>query len=197
MADLRRVDLFVEDDAHERFVAALLRRLAAERGASVHTRVVSGKGGHGRAIAELRGFQAALKTQVGVPDLVVVVIDGNCTGWTQRHAEVAGIVDRTRFPNYVIGCPDPHIERWYIADPSSLLSSLGARLSVPVAKCERGYYKHILSSALAAAGHKVLLGGAEFADEIVGSMDLFRAGKNDSAFKAFSAGLRRVIRTWR
>jgi hypothetical protein len=87
------------------------------------------------------------------------------------------------------------VERWYVADPAGLSSALGASVKLPQEKCERDVYKRLLVDAREAAGHMIVLGGAELADEIVRAMDLYRAGRNDAALKAFVSDLRGVLRT--
>lgn len=43
----------------------------------------------------------------------------------------------------------------------------------------------ILSKAIVDAGHPNTLGGIEFAQELVASMDLYRAAKNEASLKHF------------
>jgi hypothetical protein len=186
MADLLTVALFCEDVAHERFLDALLRRIAAETGRPMTLRTVSARGGHARALAELRAFQ-----KVGpAADFVVAAVDANCAGWSRARSEIENAIDTARFPRHAIACPDPHIERWYLADPQSLWEFLRVRVTLDKRKCERDLYKHRLAQALANAGHVVALGGAEFATEIVAAMDLYRAGKNERSLKCFLDAIR-------
>ena len=51
------IDLFVEDSAHAEFLKPMLNRVANEEGVEVRTRVVSARGGHGRAIKEFEYYQ--------------------------------------------------------------------------------------------------------------------------------------------
>jgi hypothetical protein len=85
----------------------------------------------------------------------------------------------------VIACPDPHIERWFIADPPSFREAIGNQPKPGKKKCDRDRYKTILAKSVREAGHPSLLGGIEFAREIVDSMDLYRAGKADKSLKDF------------
>lgn len=85
----------------------------------------------------------------------------------------------------VAACPDPHVERWYLADPQSFERVVGKRPDIGTRKCVRDHYKRVLASAIVQGGHPATLGGVEFAPELVEAMDLYRAGRNDSSLKAF------------
>ena len=58
---MHEIALFVEDDAHERVVGALVRRVAEEQGVRVSINWRSTRGGHGRVAREfkqcLRGLE--------------------------------------------------------------------------------------------------------------------------------------------
>jgi len=181
MDRLPTVQLFVEDLAHERFVTALVERIAEEEGVDVVVKVGNATGGHGKAITELQTFQKSLASIGGTPDLLVACIDGNCTGWSQSRDDVTACIDTSSVPRSVALVPDPHVERWFMADPDALQDAMGLSVNVPAEKCERNYYKELWLNALRAAGEIVVLGGAEFADKVVQTMDLYRAGKNVSS----------------
>lgn len=186
-----RVDLFAEDVAHERFLGALVGRLATETGITAEVKLRSARGGYGAALGELKLYQRAVQS---LPDVLVAAIDANCSGWDAKRKEVAGAVDHVRFPALVVACPDPHIERWFLADPLSLHVALGARVRRERRKCARDIYKQALAAGLREAGHILTLGGAEFADEIVEAMDLYRAGKNEPSLKHCIDGIRAALR---
>jgi len=127
MAGRVLLDLFCEDRGHELFVTALLRRLAREVGSWLNIRTRNARGGHGRAVAEFKAWQRLMRQEfTSSPDVMVLVIDGNCQGWGEAHAALRKEVDETIFSRYAIGCPDPHIERWCIADPESFKEVVGA-----------------------------------------------------------------------
>jgi hypothetical protein len=197
MAENRRVHLFAEDLAHERFLTAILERLASEIGCRIHVTTANARGGHGRALTELRTHQRALLVGGGTPDLLVVAIDANCSSWKKVRNDVLQIIDPATFPAHVLAVPDPHVERWYLADPPALVAVAEASVSSTRRKCDRDEYKQILVNALRAAGHPVSLGGAEFAAEIVAEMDFFRAGKNEPSLKHFIDELRGLMKSWR
>src|SRR6266511_4092233 len=77
------VDLFAEDRAHELFITAVIDRISREGHITPRINVRSAVGGHGRALAELRTYQRAVQKRLAglsPPDLLVVVIDANCSG---------------------------------------------------------------------------------------------------------------------
>lgn len=193
------VDLFVEDRAHESFLEPLLMRIAREQDQDIEMeiRVRSARGGHGRAIAEFELYQRIVtKSLLGSEsaDIVVVAIDGNCSTPTVARRRIQDATDLMLIDRLVIACPDPHIERWYVADPESFETTVGHRPSVGDKKCARGHYKQILTTAIRQAGHPTTLGGVDFAFELVEGMDLYRAGRNDSSLKAFLDDLRARLR---
>jgi hypothetical protein len=192
-----KVDLFVEDRAHEEFLKPLLARIADEEDVAVAVRVRSARGGQGRAVEEFKLYQALVERGAAGathPDLLIVGIDGNCTTFAKKRAEIRSAATATFSDRLVVACPDPHVERWYLADPDSFQSVVGRRPTVGKKKCARDYYKGALAKAVRDAGHPVTLGGVEFAPELVDGMDLYRAGKNDHSLGAFVDDLRGKLR---
>ncbi len=198
MSDLV-ADVFVEDRAHESFLVPLVQRIAHEESVAVVTRVRSARGGHARAIEELKLYQRLVAAGAAStpPDLLIVGIDGNCTTFAKKTLEIHAAVKAPFADRLVVACPDPHIERWFLADPDSFASTVGLRPAVIKRKCERDIYKGALANAVRQAGHPATLGGIEFAMEIVAGLDLYRAGKHDHSLKTFVADLRGKLRTWR
>ena len=191
-------DLFVEDRAHEAFVGPLMRRIAGEEQVGLTVRVRSARGGVTRVFHEFRTYQAVVEKGAfadRTPDLLVVAIDGNCATFSKRRAEIEkatrpGLLDRL-----IAACPDPHIERWFLADPDSFYTVVGQRPAVGREKCERTHYKRLLAEAIRRGGQPATLSGIEFAAELVSAMDLYRSGKNDSSFKVFVDDLRTRFRS--
>jgi len=182
------VDLFVEDRAHEEFLRAMVNRIAAEQERNLTVRVRSARGGHPRVLEELSLYQkSVLKApeSLPMPDLLFIAIDANCKRWSRARQEIQGTIQSQFAARSIVVCPDPHIERWYLADPDSFAQVVGLRPKVGKRKCERGRYKAILSKAIVDAGHPTTLGGIEFAQELVAAMDLYRAGKNEASLKHF------------
>jgi hypothetical protein len=124
------------------------------------------------------------------PDILIVAIDANCKDLNPARKEIHGMLTPLFRDSAAIACPDPHVERWYIADPESFRKVVGVTPSCKRKKCQRDYYKHILAQAVAKAGHTPTLGGIEFARELVLAMDLDRAAKSDRSLKLFLEELR-------
>ncbi|HZF11963.1 MAG TPA: hypothetical protein VFE33_24525 [Thermoanaerobaculia bacterium] len=199
MGDRPRIDLYCEDSGHEQFARALLSRIARELGVRLIVQTASGRGGHGRALSEFRAWQRAVAAGGGIgydiPDLLVLIIDANCTGWTQAHRELVGSIDRHVFPHYAIGCPDPHVERWCFADPRAIQEVLGYPCPADPGKCERDLYKRLLRQTLQNAGQPILTSEMEYAPDLVAAMDLFRAGKTQPSLKHFAEEVRKALQS--
>jgi hypothetical protein len=182
------VDLFVEDRAHEEFLKAMLRRIATEQERSLSVRVRSARGGHPRVLEELTLYQkSVLKApeSLSMPDLLIIAIDANCKRWSNARKEIQERIQSQFAARSIVVCPDPHIERWYLADLDSFVQVVGVRPNIGKRKCERDRYKAILAKAIVDAGHPPTLGGIEFAQELVAAMDLYRAGKAEGSLKHF------------
>ncbi|MFP4055267.1 MAG: hypothetical protein ACLF0G_00180 [Candidatus Brocadiia bacterium] len=193
------IDLFCEDRAHEELLTPLLERCCAEEGlshATVKTR--SAIGGHGRALEELQKYQVILRHQgASVPDLLVVAIDANCTPYSEMTGQIKRKINPELFPHTALACPDPHIERWYLADSAAFEAAVGARpldVQPGCGKEDRYELKRALAESVRRAGHPPLLGGIEFARDLAAEIDPFRAGKADAAFKHFFDAVRAALR---
>jgi hypothetical protein len=197
MNSLLVVDLFVEDRAHEEFLKPLIARIAAEERVQFSSRPRSARGGAGRALEEFELYQDVLeKGGLGdkPPDLLVVGIDGNCATFAEKREQIRKATRPLFSDRLVAACPDPHIERWYLADPESFSSVVGSRPKIGRRKCVRDHYKKALAKAVRAAGHPVTLGGIEFAWDLVAAMDLYRAGTKNHSLRAFVNDLRAKFR---
>jgi hypothetical protein len=191
--------LFCEDRGHELFASAITHRLAEEAGITVDIRVISASRGKGMAISQLRGWQRLFERglTVGKPDLLAVIIDGNCIGYQAKHREIEQLIQTHVFPRYVIGCPDPHVERWCFADAGAFEQVVGSAPPRDPGKCERGVYKKLLRDSLLKSGQVFLTGEMEVAPDIVRAADLYRAGKAQPSLGAFVDGLRKELSTLR
>jgi hypothetical protein len=192
------VDVFVEDHAHEAFLVPILRRIAEEEKIVVMPRVRSGRGGHGRALTELKLYQDLMQkgaSGMTSPDLLIVGIDGNCSNFARAKKAIVAATQVLFSDRLVVACPDPHVERWYLADPESFKDVVGLRPSIAKKKCARDYYKDTLAKVVQKAGHPATLGGIEFAHELVEHMNLYRAGRNERSLKAFVDDFRCMLRT--
>ena len=197
MSDPLVVDLFVEDLAHEVFVGALANRIAREEQVPVSVQARSARGGHPRALKEFGTYQVLVEKGAlanRAPDLVVVVIDGNCATARKKRAEIQKATRPRLLDRLVAGCPNPHVERWFLADPDSFHKVVGYRPVVGREKCEREHYKRLLTDAIRKGSQPATLGGIEFAAELVEAMNLYRAGRSDSSLRAFVGDLRSGLR---
>jgi len=193
---MREVALFVEDSAHHQFLGALIHRVAAEHAVPVKLRWQNVRHGHGAVLKELRQYLRDLeRDRRSAPDLIVVATDANCKGLVDRLNEVKGVTEK--FPVRIIcAVPDPHIERWLLLDSSAFKTVFGRGCDAPDLKCERGRYKKMLIDAIRSAGITPSLGGLEFADDIVDSMDLEYSAKADDSLGYFLDQLQAVFREW-
>jgi hypothetical protein len=182
-----RVDLFVEDRAHEAWFKPLLERLAKDSDKKITVHVRSARGGHARAIAELKLYQQSLLKVGGLkmPDILVVAIDANCKSFADAQQVVNGALQADFRDRTIKATPDPHVERWFLADLEAFHKVVGTTPSVKSGKCERDYYKNTLANAIVDAGFPPTLGGLEFAQELIAEMNYFKAGKSDSSLKHF------------
>jgi hypothetical protein len=200
VADDIRLGYFLEDVGQEAFLVALVERVAKEVG------LASGDldhdprnvvGGKGTAVSELRFFLRDVQSGYERPfDVLIVAIDSNCQQYVEKRNEILAVVERTGYPGTVVcAIPDPHIERWYLADPQSLRKVIGADIQpkVPTYKCERGRYKYALREAFRQADILAPLGGTEYGSEVATALDLYSVGKVDTAFKHFVDELRAAL----
>ncbi len=185
------IDLFAEDRAHEEFLRALIGRLAQEGGRPVRLHLRAARGGHGRALTELDSYRRLVeKGIVPAADLYVVAIDANCSPLNVARREIEKHLTGPLEQRTVIACPDPHIERWFLADPVSFHKVVGSQPTLGQQKCGRDVYKTLLVKAIRDAGQIPTLGGIEFAQELVAAMDLYRAAKNDRSLALFLEDMR-------
>ncbi|RMH17096.1 MAG: DUF4276 family protein [Acidobacteria bacterium] len=196
MADPTLVDLYCEDRGHEQLARPLLQRLARQEGLSVAIRTQNSSGGHGRALSQFKLWQLAARglDLADRPAMLVLMIDRNCSPWRRAWRELRKSVDATLFPHHVVGCPEPHVERWCLADGEAFRKVVGIDPPADPGKCDRGLYKRLLRGAILAAGHTILIDEMEFAPEIVGAMDFYRAGKAQPSFGHFIDNLQGALR---
>ena len=190
------VDVFGEDAAHEELIKALLKRMAADEEVHVRARVRTARGGHPRVFAEYQTYQEVMGVTTErdrAADLLVVAIDGNCSSFADARKRILSTTTAPYRTRVVPACPDPHIERWYLADLQAFREVVGRGPTTVNQKCVRSHYKGILNSAIREAGHPAS-DGLEFAADIAATMDFYRAGKSDPSLKAFLDDLRAALR---
>ena len=192
---IRNIVLFVEDYAHQQVIGALVQRIAEECTIDVHLDWRSAVGGHGKVIAELRNYVRDLE-QIGSsrPDLIIVATDSNCKGVNKRRREIGRLT--TQIP-VVLAIPDPHIERWLLLDGAAFRTVFGRGCQAPDRKCIRELYKRRLIEEIRASGRTPILGGIEYAEDIVQQMNIDRAARADDSLRRFIEALRTTLRRWR
>jgi hypothetical protein len=178
--------LFAEDDAQERFIGTLAHRIAEERGVELRLRKRSGRGGFGNVLADLKSFSAMCERRPDqAPDLVIVAVDANCTGWNARRDQVEQSVSQRLQERLVVAIADPHVERWFLLDGAAFRDVLGHGCQAPDQKCEKDRYKELLINAVKGAGIDPLLGGLEYAEDLAKQMNLGRAANADQGLSRF------------
>lgn len=171
---IKSLGLIAEDAMHESFLTALTVRMSRELGLDIRLAALNSKGGLGSAKSAfklyLRRFNKGLEEY---HDGLVVAADCNCKGVNDRLAEFRGIEER--LPTGILICyalPDPHIERWFLLDPTAFERVFGSRCTLPRYKCERDYYKMLVSREIRTAGINPILSGNEWVTDIVEASDL-------------------------
>ena len=193
---MRRVVLFAEDYGHEAVITALFERVAGEQKTDVIVINRSVRGGHGKVISEFQAFLKEItRGRETLPDLLVVVTDANCKGYVERRREIVEAGDV--FKGFMIcAIPDPHIERWLLLDSSAFKTVFGKGCNAPDQKCERDRYKRLLSEAIQTTGIVPLLGGMEYAEDIVKAMDLEQMEQANASLGRFLKDLRDAFKQW-
>ena len=130
-----------------------------------------------------------------MPSLVVVAIDANCLGFNQRKHLIETKCGQLPIP-VAHAIPDPHVERWLLVDSAAFKAALGVGCTAPGHKCERGRYKRLLQEAVQKADVNPLLGGIEYAADIVAKMDLMHTPQADPSLEKFLAAVRQQFRRW-
>ena len=191
---MREIALFVEDYAHRQVIGALVQRIAEECEIAIHLDWRNAVRGHGKVIAELNDYMRDLRRQGGPwPDLIVVATDANCKGINERTREIGG---RDEPAPMILAIPDPHIERWLLLDGAAFKAVFGKGCDAPDQKCDRNRYKQRLIEAIHATGTMPILGGIEYAEDIVQQININRAVQMDRSFRRFVEELRDMFQGW-
>jgi len=171
---MHKIAIFAEDLGHEEFLTPLVKRIGSIEHKSLIPIPVSVRGGHGKVITELSEFlEDVRKSRFQTPDLIVVATDANCKGRAKRLNDIKAVL---REFEVITTCaiPDPHIERWYLLDSAAFKEAVGKGCSAPDHKCARDRYKEHLAQAVRACDVEPILGGIEYATDIVNGMDIDR-----------------------
>jgi len=195
-----RIIYFLEDAAHNQFVPPLVERIARELGISVGR--VEIEPSYYRGSQVIRAFRQFLRDaqQSLRADLVVLCVDGNCKGPEEKRREFEREVQRHRISVPVIyAIPNPHIERWYLADPTAIRTVISSSLisfHVPPYKCERDFYKRILEiEVFEKVEIDVYQGGTEYGPDIANEIDFVRIMTITPCLNKFIDDIRQALKT--
>jgi hypothetical protein len=177
------ITLFCEDSFHEQFIGALLRRLEKEYGVAVAPRFLSAREGLPRMHSEFKDFLRDLaRDRRSPPDSILVVLDANCLGYNERKQIMERVLET--YPQFQplvrYAIPDPHIERWMLVDPNAFRTVFGRGCTLPALKCAKDEYKRLLRKEIRASGIEPVLGGEEFAEDVVQAMNLGQSEREPS-----------------
>lgn len=195
-----KLGLFAEDEGHARLLNPLIGRISGEEGVDSEVVERSSAGGAAAAARNLRSYISDLSLgRVEYLDVLVVARDGNCRGFGVRKRETEKIVQGRFAGSLVLAVPDPHIEKWYLADPRAPAKAIGESgfADVPARKCERHRYKKALSDAFEQLELTLAAGGIEYGTEIARCMDLDLASRNEPTLQRFISDLRSALRRHR
>ena len=187
------IGLFMEDIAHERFITSLVERIASEADINLRLDVRNSSGGVPRMRGELQRFlRDHANIESATFDILIIVQDADREGETGVKSQIRNLIERIGYPRMtILAVPDPYIEAWYLADPSSIQTLTGSStlIQIPQGDFDKNRYKNELSSAFPFAPY----GGIEYADEIVANMDLYQACRNVNSLRHFTDELRSTL----
>jgi len=190
----------MEDVAQEAFIRSIVQRIAEEEGiGGFSSDVRCARGGY-RAIGEFRSFVEEYARLLWAPNrMLVVARDSNCMKYNQRLKEMKAPLTDSGLGSddrVVFALPDPHIERWYVADQRAFNEVIGPNTAPPMPrkKCGKNSWKSILQKSLMDAGIKSRSGGSEYGGSIAAVVNTDDLGKADSSFKKFADSLRRAFK---
>jgi hypothetical protein len=195
---MHEIAMFVEDDAHHRFLDAIIKRLAREQSVEVKLDWRNVRRGYGAVINELKQYMRDLyRGRGGFPDLIVVATDANCKGLNARLKEINDVTQKFLKALVVCAIPDPHIERWMLIDSSAFKMVFGQGCNAPDLKCEKSRYKKMLIDSIRDAGIIPSFGGIEFAQDIAENMNLDHAARQDKSLNRFLHEMIKIMKEWR
>lgn len=193
-----KVYLFVEDNGHESFITALVRRIARQHRVRVSIEPFSVRGGHPEAIDELAEFIRDLRLgRKNLPDLLIAGIDSNCEGFNHVFGEVSRKTEEYKdFSRCAV--PDPHVERWMLIDSHAFKKVFGTGCRAPDDKCDKDRYKELLTEAIQASGINPIMGGMNPDDvrAYVHAMNLEKAKQQHRDIGRFIQDLQQFFGAW-
>ena len=185
-----KVILFLEDNAQEVFIRALVERLIMDEGKNLNDyefRLLNSRGGG--SIRAYKNFlrQGKKRNHLIAADVLIVGSDGNCNGFLKRKQQLLDASKNIPYPEVITAVPDPHIERWYMLDAEALANAAGVPVQVvsPRVKCDKNHYKTLLKKTFTDQNVFPPLGGAEYGSLIATSMDIYKAETIDHSLHDF------------
>jgi hypothetical protein len=184
-----KIILFLEDNAQEVFIPALVERMIMDEGKVVNDyefRILSSRGG-GSIRAYMDFIKQAKKRRLLDADVLIVGSDGNCNGFLKRKQQLLNASKNIPYPEVITAVPDPHIERWYLLDGIALANAAGVPIQAlsPKVKCDKNHFKSLLKKAFTDQNLFPPLGGAEYGALIAYSLDIYTAGTMDHSLRDF------------
>ncbi len=174
-----------------------MTRLAKEQHIEITYQPFSVRGGHGKVVTELKQYLRDIERgQIHPQDLLIVATDANCKGYQERKREFSNTTKNATIP-IIYAIPDPHIERWLLLDSAAFKQALGKGCNAPDKKCEKDRYKRLLIQAVRDADVIPLIGGLEYAQDIVNAMNLQNIALKDAACGHFLQELRTQFELWK
>jgi hypothetical protein len=127
------------------------------------------------------------------------VVDANCQGHKGRKDLMDGVLahypEFQQLVSYAI--PDPHIERWMLADPKAFQTVFGRGCTLPAIKRAKDEYKKLLRREIRVSGREAPLGGEEFSEDIVMAMNLGQVEAREPSPGLFLRSLKAQFNAWR
>lgn len=164
---------------------------------AIQARSVSG--GIGKVVEQFGYYVRDLRRQfTDEPDLIVVATDSNCVGHTERKRRIVDAAATVPGIEHMLVCaiPEPHIERWMLADAHAFAEVFGRGCTTPTVKCKKGEYKYLLADEIRKSGVEAPLGGREYAEAIVAAYNLVRVAQSEPSFGHLYNALRGRFLQW-
>jgi hypothetical protein len=196
---MRDIALFGEDVGHEFSLSALITRFAVQHDVTMQLKTISSRGGITKVHHEFDQYLSDIQRgRIVRPDLIVVATDSNCIGYAPRRHQIEKVAEKhpglTESVAYAI--PDPHIERWLLADPEAFRDVVGKGCTLPKLKCNKDEYKNLLYQSVRDAGVRPVFGGLEYAEEIMKTANLARIEKSEPSFERTTKQIKSFFKQW-
>ena len=196
---MRNIVLLGEDTGHETVLTVLLSRYSSDYKIVTTVKTLSSRGGLARVHHEFDTFLTDVDgDRASTPDLIVIATDSNCMGYLKRRQQLEKVA--LKYPRLkdliAYAIPDPHIERWLMADPDGFKEVLGKGCTLPKMKCEKDEYKRLLDQSVRDAGVRPILGGLEYAEDLVNAANLLRIEKEEPSFEKTAKQIKAFFQQW-